>query len=225
MRPTRVRQALWLFTALAVGVCAGGVISWAARVRHGSSKAGTMAIEDTLHTDTGPTLQQIQRLSNLVTMKVDVADVQVTEVGGYTGGQKAILLVKGDILLGVDLSQARLESVDSGSRTAVLVLPGPGVHSPRLDQERTRLFTVTSQGLWRLVPGDAGQTAVVNDAYKHAQKVVAEAASEAGLVDQCRRNTQSAVESFFNAASWRVDVKWSDNEGGHVPLDADSVKR
>ena len=184
-----------------------------------------MATEDTLHAGTGPTLQQIQRLSNLVTMKVDVADVQVTEVGGYTGGQKAILLVKGDFLLGVDLSRARLESVDSGARKAVLVLPGPGVHSPRLDQERTRLFTVTSQGLWRLVPGDAGQTAVVNDAYKHAQKVVAEAASEAGLVDQCRRNTQSAIECFFNAAGWQVDVKWSDDEAGHVPLDADSVER
>lgn len=217
MRPSRVRQAVWLFTALAVGVCAGDVISGRVRVRHGSSQAARTATDG--HTGTGPTLEQVQRLSNLVTVKVDVADVQVTELGGYTGGQKAILLVKGDFLLGIDLSRARLESFDKAARTAVLVLPPPAIRSPRLDQERTRLFMVSSQGLWCLVPGDAGQTTVLNHAYQHAQRVVAEAASNVDSVDRCRRNTESALACFFEAASWKVRIRWSDEgrPGGIVP--------
>lgn len=100
--------------------------------------------------------------------------------------------------------------MDRAARTAVLVLPPPAVRSPRLDQERTRLFTVSSQGLWRLVPGDAGQTAVVNDAYRHAQRVVAAAASEIDLLAECRRNTEKALACFFDAAGWHVTIRWSD---------------
>ena len=70
-----------------------------------------------------PTIEQIQQLSSLVTLRVEVADVLESSITGYTGGVKAVLVVKGDLLLGVDLSQAKLEKVDLVARTAVLVLP------------------------------------------------------------------------------------------------------
>jgi hypothetical protein len=86
-----------------------------------------------------PTVEQVRRLSSLVTTRVEIADVQETAVEGYTGGIR-VMLVRGDFLMGVDLSQARFESVDTVARTATLLLPAPRAASPRVDHARTRLF-------------------------------------------------------------------------------------
>ena len=57
-----------------------------------------------------------RELATLVTTWVEVAEVQVTAVEGYTGGLRVAIVVRGDFLLGIDLDQARLESVDAGGR-------------------------------------------------------------------------------------------------------------
>src|SRR5579885_451090 len=90
--------------------------------------------------DPPPTIQQVRELASLVTSRVEVADVQETDVSGYTGGMRVLMLVRGDFLLGVDLSASRLEAVDVSARAAVLWLPQPSVSSPRVDHTRTKLF-------------------------------------------------------------------------------------
>src|SRR4051812_11972339 len=92
--------------------------------------------------DTGPTIQQVQSLSTLVTIRVEVADVQETHLEGRTGGIRAAVLVKGDFLLGTDLGRAVFKVMDRSERRAVLVLPQPRVTSPRLDLDRTRIFSL-----------------------------------------------------------------------------------
>src|SRR5690349_13900759 len=97
-----------------------------------------------------PALEQIQNLATLVTVKVDVADVMVTEVRGYTGGMRVAALIKGDYLLGTDLGRARFDHVDFVKHKAVLLLPLPVVRSLRLDPDRTQLFAIRDFGLWRI---------------------------------------------------------------------------
>src|SRR5688572_23258461 len=87
-----------------------------------------------------PTIEQVRELSALVTMSVDVADVQVSDVRGWTGGVRVALLVRGQYLLGTDLGAGRFESVDRGARSAVLVLPPPTATHPRLDHDRAKLY-------------------------------------------------------------------------------------
>ena len=161
-----------------------------------------------MHRDTGPTIEQVRKLSMLTVTKVDVADVQETTIQGYLGGTQALMLIKGDVLISVDLSRARFESKDEQHRSAVLVLPQPEVMSPRLDQEKTRLFAITKQGLWLIVPEDPSQTAVVNQGYRHAQQAVAQAGSDPRLIDQSRRNTEEAIKCFFGATGWEMELKW-----------------
>src|SRR4051812_28385859 len=60
----------------------------------------------------GLTVERVRALSELTTLKVEVADAVVTELRGYTGGDKAVLVVKGDFVLAADLSAARFEAVD-----------------------------------------------------------------------------------------------------------------
>jgi hypothetical protein len=160
---------------------------------------------------TGPTIEQVQALSCLVTQRVDVADVQETRLEGYMGGMKAALLVKGDFLLGVDLSKAKFESVDPAGHRAVLVLPQPRVTSPRLDQDRTRLFTISESGLWLIAPG-AGptSTALINRAYRDAQHLIAGACDEPSLMIRGRQQAERVLKAFFDAVGWTVEVRWAE---------------
>ena len=79
----------------------------------------------------GPTLEQIQTLASLTTLKINVADALVTQLAGRTGGIRAVLVVHGNVTLGVDLSKARFESVDQRNRTAVLVRRAAGANQKK----------------------------------------------------------------------------------------------
>jgi hypothetical protein len=157
----------------------------------------------------GPTVQQIQQLSTLVTTRIETADVQETGIQGFSGGMKVALLVKGDFLLGVNLAEARFSGVDRQAQTAVLWLPGPRITSPRVDHARTRLFHVQNEGLWAVVPLDLGRSAVIERAYQQAQDSVARSAADPKLTDAARRRAEQVIGAFFQALGWRVNVRWS----------------
>jgi hypothetical protein len=163
-----------------------------------------------MHAHAGPTIEQVRGLSSLTVLKVDVADVQVTELRGYTGGAKAALVVKGDLTLSTDLSQARFDLLDPQHRRAVLVLPPPQVASPRVDHARTRLLGVWRYGLWQVVPGDRAETTAVNRAFGEAQQVVAAAGGESSLDGRGKAQAEAALRAFFLALGWDVAVRWSD---------------
>jgi hypothetical protein len=121
----------------------------------------------------GPTLEQAESLSCLVSSRVDVSDVREVRLEGLTGGMKIVLLVRGDYLMGVDLSQAHFELLDNSARTAVLDLPQPRATSPRVDHERTKVFSLQQTGLWQLAPAGGGTYGyAVDESYKKAQQSV-----------------------------------------------------
>jgi Protein of unknown function (DUF4230) len=159
--------------------------------------------------DTGLLIEQVHQLSSLVTTRVDVADVQITQINGYFGGVKAAILIKGDFLLGVDLSQAKFEKIDPTAKTAVLILPQPSVTSPRLDQARTRIFAIDDNGLWLLAPGDTDKTAVINRGYEQAQAYIANSAGDPAMIDRSRRQAENVLAAFFRAIGWMVTIRWA----------------
>jgi hypothetical protein len=163
------------------------------------------------HAHAGPTIEQVRALSALTVLELDVADVQVTDLRGYTGGARAALVVKGDVTLASDLAQARFASVDHTARAAVLVLPPPRAGNARVDHARTRLIGVWRDGLWQMAPGgDAARAALVNQAYAEAQRVVAEAGQSPELDRRARAQAESVLKAFFGAMGWTLTVRWSD---------------
>ena len=122
--------------------------------------------------------------------------------------------MRGDLLLGVDVSRVRLDSVDPRARTAVAVLPPPDVISPRVDHEGSRIFAVTENGLWQLVPGDAAQAAAVNEGLAAAQALVARAGRDPALGEAARRHAEQSIGSFYRALDWQVSVRWTGS--GHA---------
>jgi hypothetical protein len=170
--------------------------------------AGPPAASQPVYRDAGPTIEQVRRLESLVVQRVDVADVSTTELQGYTGGVRAALVVRGDLVVSVDLSLARFEAKDPAKRSAILSLPPPRVSRPRVDHDRTRLFELSRAGLWVIVSGDGGQSAAVNHAYRHAQEAVASAGEDPRLVERARRDAEETLGAFFQAVGWTVTIRW-----------------
>ncbi len=174
---------------LAVSAVTIGVRAVLARVSPDRTPAATRV------TSAGPTIERVRELSALTTLRVDVADAFVTELRGRTGGTTAVLVVRGQVIIGVDLAAARFDSVDPQERSAVLMLPQPQVHFARLDHERTKLVGIWAGGLWTVVPGgrdaDAG--------YREAQRAVAAAADDSELAGRARRQAQVVLQAFFGA--------------------------
>ncbi len=137
-------------------------------------------------TQAGPTIEQVQALASLVTSRVEVSDVVVTRLSGYTGGVEAAVLLRGDFELGVDLSAARFASLDTAHHSAVLVLPQPRASQPRVDHRRSRIVAVREEGLWKIVPGHDADVAVTNLALRDTQQFVADAAADPAVIERAR---------------------------------------
>lgn len=156
-------------------------------------------------------VEKIQPLSVLTTLKLDVTEAQLTVLQGYTGTIKAVLVIQGDVTVGVDLARARFEQVDEQAHTAVLVLPQPKVQSTRLDQERTKLVGVWPSGLWTIVPGgEDADTTAVNLAYRDAQRAVTAAALAPQVLARSRQQAESVLRTFLSAVGWEVQVRWEE---------------
>ncbi|MDB5319594.1 MAG: hypothetical protein JWN40_1225 [Phycisphaerales bacterium] len=198
-----------LFILIVTATAAGFALGRSSSAISSSSSDSGRGGSHTTHL--GLTVERLQPLSSLVTARVEVADVVETTLAGHTGSVKVAILVKGDFLLGTDLSAARFEGVDVNRRTATLVLTPPVAASPRVDHARTRVFAISTNGLWQVVPGvDEATTAVINRAYADAQRIVMAAADDRALLDRARRQAESVLRAFFAALGWTVAIRWGE---------------
>ena len=145
----------------------------------------------------GPTIERLERLAHLVTMRVYIADVLVGEGEGCRGAW----LIKGDALLGIDLSQAKIVEKDDQARRAVLRFPSPEVLQSRVDHAKTRTWEVRRTA-W--VPWNADADKLRDNVMYEAQKLVASAAASVENVGQAK----AAAETMLRACTTRSAGKW-----------------
>lgn len=207
MKPMTVLLAM--FVGLMAGVALGlGIARGAGWLKQLRPTAPPPAPTDS-HA-AGLTLERVRELSELTTLKVQVADALETQIQGRTGSIKAVLVVRGELTVGVDLSAAKFETIDEKNHTAVLLLPQPVVTSTALDQERTRLLGVWESGLWTIVPGgEEADAAAVNRAYRDAERDVAKAGEDSGVLQQARDRSERALDMFAQRMGWSLKVHWS----------------
>lgn len=159
--------------------------------------------------DTGPMVTHFEKLGQLCTLRLHVADVLKAErnPGSWINYVKGAWIVRGDALVGIDMTQASIESKDYTARHAVIVLPPPRLISPRVDHDRTETYDV--QHGW-FSAGDADKTR--DEAMKRAQQLVEQAAQRDLNDPQCPARTQAEtlIKNFYDAVGWTVEIKWSD---------------
>ena len=95
----------------------------------------------------GPTVESVRRIAELLTLRVSVADVLTGEAYGYRG----VWIVKGDAHFGIDLDKidVPMELRDDGHRSAIIVLPRPRLKYARLDHDVSKTWQVSRDAWWR----------------------------------------------------------------------------
>jgi len=127
---------------------------------------------------TATVLQQVQTLSELITVKYVMEKVVIFEdVKWYPGGDNRVLLVAhGIVKAGVDLKQIEPGDVSVTGRSISLRLPSARITDAYLDDKETRVIERTT-GILRLFDKDLEQTA-----RKIAVGDIHRAAREAGIL-------------------------------------------
>jgi hypothetical protein len=153
----------------------------------------------------GPTVVQLERLQQLVSTRVHVTDVLVGESRWLEGSW----IIAGDALLAVDMSRAEVKDRDEKARTAIIVLPKPGVLSARVNHEKTQEWDIKSRSwipLTGLLLGD--RTAMEKQAMVQAQRLVERAAGTDENKAAARQGAASMLADFYQAVGWHVSVQW-----------------
>ena len=153
----------------------------------------------------GPTVVQLERLQQLVSARVHVADVLVGESRWLEGSW----IITGDALLAVDMSKAEVKDRDETARTAAIVLPRPAVLSARVNHEKTRQWDIKSRS-WIPLAGSllGDRRAIEEQAMRQAQRLVERAASAEANAATARRGVEGTLAEFYAAVGWRVSVRW-----------------
>ena len=194
----------WLAT---VAVVVGGV----AYVQHALTRAAPVHTDPVVHV-TRPTIHidQVKKLAALVTLEVPISDVQVSEISGLTGSIRLAVAVHGDVAIATDLGAARFENIDDLERTAIVVLPRPSPTRPRLDHDKTRIIEIQRTGMWQILLGQAGESALTNRALAAAQNALAQAADDPEIAKKACAHTEAVIHNFFAALGWDVTVQWAE---------------
>lgn len=196
-----MKRVLVLVVAMVAAAAAGAY--WAS---DWGDEAG--AGDPVRHVTQGLRIEQVRRLGRLVSLEVPISDVQTSSLEGLTGAVRLVLAVRGDVQIGTDLSQAAWEEMDAEKKSAILVLPKPAPAHPRLDHNRTRILHLDRSGMWRLLPGQAGEQALTNRAMVSAQSLLENAAATPELVAQACAHTEKILGEFFQALGWQVVIRW-----------------
>ena len=153
----------------------------------------------------GPTVVQLERLRQLVSTRVHVADVLVGESRWLEGSW----IIQGDALLAVDLSKAEVKDGDEKARTAAIVLPHPAVLSPRVNHERTQQWDIKSRS-WIPLAGSllGDRRAIEQRAMLEAQRLVERAAGTEDNKAAARQGVEGMLTEFYRGVGWQVSVRW-----------------
>ncbi len=154
-------------------------------------------------TSLGPTVTNLEMLSDLVTLKVYIADVLISKSNDYQGSW----LVKGDALIGIDLSKAVLNEKDETQRMARIQLPQPRVLIARVDHSKTKTWDVQTL-TWKPSFFREDPRIIRDSAMEQAQLLVEHVASSEEHMNQARKQAEQVIKSFYHLAGWQVSVHW-----------------
>ena len=157
-------------------------------------------------TSIAPTVTQLEKLSELATLKVHVVDVLSAQDSNFWGDIKGVWLIKGDALLSVDMREAKISNVNESAKTLLVTLPQPRVIQARVDHERAELYDW--QKGWLRSQDVASR--IWKDAMRHAQRIVEQTANSAENRRLCRQQTELAIQQMYDFIGWKAEIAWAD---------------
>jgi hypothetical protein len=153
-------------------------------------------------------VEHIQRLSRLETVVYSLdtvveGDRSVPVLPDLLAGDRILLVVHGESIAGIDLSQLKPEEVriDQENRAIHLTLPPSQLFVTTLDNQHTRVYSRTT-GL--LVPEDRN---LESETRAKAQEQLQQAALQDGILDAARKNARATITALLYSLGFQqVDV-------------------
>lgn len=189
------------FSSLLLGVLLG-IIAFAVFTRQARTgtwnRLAAMITGRSLSIDTSlPTVvNKIQNLRRLETVsysldKIVEGNRQSSVLPDILVGDKLLLVVHGESIAGIDLSQLKTSDVQIHGRDIQVHLPAPQIFVTSLDNTKTRVYSRTT-GL--LVPEDPNLESEVR---AEAQQQIQQAALADGILKTASKNASAAVTTML----------------------------
>jgi hypothetical protein len=156
------------------------------------------------HYSSATLLQQVQTLSQLVTVKYIIEKVEVLEDVKWVpvlGENRVLLIAHGTVKAGVDLSKLRSEDLKLEGKKLVITLPRPEITDAYLDEHKCQIVE-HSTGLLRMFDKDLEQTARQN-----AINDIRLAARSGGILKDAEDRARAQIRSLFGSLGFDVEVR------------------
>lgn len=149
-----------------------------------------------------PRIEQIENLGHLAALKVYISDV----LEATSSGVKGVWLIRGDAIIGIEMTGIQITTIDELQKTAHIILPLPIVMSPRVDHEKTKTYDIERK--W-LVSIDK-ESELRDEAMKQAQLMINEVAKEKDNIDAAKTRVEGLIKDFYHMVGWTVTVEWKE---------------
>ena len=146
---------------------------------------------------------QIKTLSQLVTVQYVVEKVVMIEDAKWYGENRVLLIARGVVKAGVDLSQIRPGDIEVSDKKVVVVLPPPQVTDAYLDEKQTKIVE-RSTGLLRAFDKDLEQ-----NARQQAVDDIRRAARNSGVLRDAEGRARVQLTALFQQLGFEeVEVRF-----------------
>ncbi len=152
----------------------------------------------------GPRIEDVRRIARLAVLRVQVADV----IEGRTAGGRAVVLVRGDCDIAVDLDGIALLERDAEQRRARVRLPTPAPDRPRVDHGRTRVYAIEKTGLAALNPFADPRPQLLAESMRAAQEAVEQAVRNPEFVARAKERVAELLGAFYRELGWELTIDW-----------------
>lgn len=179
------------FLAVVFGLIVFGVGIWLG-IRF-TAKTGSGIHEE----PTDSVVEQIQTLSDLVTVKYVVEKVVVLDDAKWYGESRVLLLAHGVVKAGINLKRLKPGDVTVSGKTISIRLPPPELTDAYLDDRRSQVIDHTT-GLLRTFDKDLEQTA-----REEAVLDIRAAAVQNGILSDASERAKLELALFLNEAGYQ----------------------
>jgi len=146
--------------------------------------------------NTATVVEQVQTLSDLVTVKFVLEKVVILEDAKWYGENRVLLLAHGIVKAGIDLKKITADDVAISDRKISIKLPPPQITDAYLDDKNSQVIDHTT-GLLRAFDKDLEQTARQN-----AVSDIGRAARTDGILDEADKRAKLELELFLRQAGF-----------------------
>lgn len=150
-------------------------------------------------------MNKIESIGKLEVVKYNIQDViEYKKIRQWLPNAKTALLVQGEVIACIDLTQIKEEGINVSGDSIALLLPSPEICHVKINHSQSKIYD-TKYGLWE-------SAQLVDEAYKYAQKELELRAKQINLVDEARTNTVHLLTPMFNAMGFNsVTIMFRDD--------------